>query len=294
MEQSIGSDFLTLSKKGKNDWWRILLFVTTLIALPTIASLILDNIEFPSFKDKESELTLDIVVVGLAFSVVLIGVFFAIKLIHKRNFSSLNGPRHFQTKEFLEGVKIWGILIIVGSLINQKGQWEYFINNGLNSSLTYILPIMILAIGIQTYTEEIIFRGYLLQTLSLRIKNISLLILISSVIFGILHVGDGLAAIIGISVMSFLICYIVLKRNNLAFAAGVHLVNNLLFIYVLADRNSIENDDFMKFDPLEYSILAGQFVLLYVYIRYKDIRTKERFSIERELSSGTAGNTVFK
>jgi len=65
MEQRPGSDFLTLSKKGKNDWWRIVLFVATLVALPTIASLVLDGIEFPNFTDKEHELALDIVVEDL-------------------------------------------------------------------------------------------------------------------------------------------------------------------------------------------------------------------------------------
>ena len=283
MEQSIGSDFLTLSKKGKNDWWRILLFITTLIVLPTIVSLTLDNFELPTLKDKESQLTLDIVVEGLAFSIVLIGVFFAIKLIHKRTFSTLNGPGSFQTKEFLEGVTVWGILIVIGSLLNQQGQWKYFIANGLNSSLFYILPITILAIGIQSYTEEVVFRGYLLQTLSLRVKNTAVLILICSSIFGILHGLDGLAPIIGTTIFGCLFSYIVLKRNNLAFATGAHLINNFLFIYVLADRDSIENDDFLKFDLLEYSILAGQFLLLYAYISYKDRRTKEKLSIEREL-----------
>jgi ABC-type phosphate/phosphonate transport system permease subunit len=127
MELSIESDFLTLSKKGKNDWWRILLFVATLIALSTIASLILDNIEFPDFTDKESEFTLDIVVEDFTFSIVLIGVFFAIKLIHKRSFSTLNGTGLSQEKEFFEGITIWGLLIVIGSLINQKGQWEYYV-----------------------------------------------------------------------------------------------------------------------------------------------------------------------
>lgn len=283
MEQSIGSDFLALSKKGKNDWWRILLFILTLIALPAIASTILDNIEFPNFIDKESELALDIAIEGVAFSIVLIGLFFAIKIIHKRAFKTLNGPTSFKTKEFVEGVTVWGILIVIGSLFNQQEQWKYFIENALNTSLIYILPITILAIGIQSYTEEIVFRGYLLQTLSLGVKNISLIILISSMLFGVLHAGDGLAAIMGITIVSFLICYIVLKRNNLAFATGVHLINNFLFVYILADRNSIENNDFLKFDLMEYSILIGQFLLLYVYIRYKDHKTKEKLSLEREL-----------
>jgi uncharacterized protein len=283
MKQSIGSDFLALSKKGKNEWWRILLFVLALIALPTFASLMLNNIELPNFSDTESELTLDIAVEGLAFSIVLVGVFFAIKLIHKRSFSSLNGPDSFQTMEFLEGVAVWGLLVVIGSLFNLQGQWKYFIDNGLNSSLIYILPITLVAIGIQSYTEEIVFRGYLLQTLSIKIKNISLIVLISSILFGFLHAGDGLAPVIGITIESFLICYVVLKRNNIAFAAGVHLINNFFFVYILADRNSIENNDFLKFDPMEYSIFIGQLLLLYTYIRYKDFRTKEKLIIEREL-----------
>ncbi|MBK7650772.1 MAG: CPBP family intramembrane metalloprotease [Flammeovirgaceae bacterium] len=201
MEKSIGSDFLTLSKKGKNDWWRILLFILALTALPTVVSLTLDNIELPTLKDKENRLTLDIIVEGLAFSIVLIGVFFAVKLIHRRSFSTLNGTSSFKVKEFLEGLTVWGTLIIIGSILNQQTQWKYFMDNGLNSSLIFILPITALAIGIQSYTEEVVFRGYLLQILSLRIKNVVVLILICSSIFGILHGLDGLASIIGTTIL---------------------------------------------------------------------------------------------
>ena len=262
--------FLSLSKKGKNNWWRFLLFIASLIILPVIASIIIETIELSNFRNKESEFIWNIITEGIAFSIVLMGIILAIRIIHKRSFFTLNGVRTFRAAEFFEGAIIWGVLIIIGSLFNQQEQWKYFFYNGLNNSYTFIIPIIILAIAIQSYTEEVVFRGYLLQSLALRIKNINLLILICSSLFGILHAGDGFAAIIATTFFGCLNCYTVIKRNNLAFVTGVHSINNILFVYILGDRNPAENDIFLKFDFEEYSILISQFILLYIYVRYKD------------------------
>lgn len=274
MLHEIKNDFLALSKKGRNDWRSLLLFVALLIALTAFASIVLDLIESPDFKDKEYEFVWDIFIDGLGFAIVLLGLIPGIKAIHKRNFTTLNGPGPFPKNEFLEGIVVWGLLIVIGSFFNQQKQWNYFIENGLNGSLVLIVPMMLLAIGIQSYTEEVVFRGYLLQILSLRIKNVRLLVFTISLLFGTLHAADGLTAILGITFFSFLLSYIVLKRTNLAFIAGVHLVHNFLFVYVLGERNPVETNDFLKFDPIEVGLFLIQILLLFVYIRMKQQRKK--------------------
>lgn len=276
MLHEIKNDFLALSKKGRNDWRSLLLFVALLIALTAFASIVLDIIESPDFKDKEYEFVWDIFIDGLGFAIVLLGLIPGIKAIHKRNFTTLNGPGPFPKNEFLEGIVVWGLLIVIGSFFNQQKQWNYFIENGLNGSLVLIVPMMLLAIGIQSYTEEVVFRGYLLQILSLRIKNVRLLVFTISLLFGTLHAADGLTAILGITFFSFLLSYIVLKRTNLAFVAGVHLVHNFLFVYVLGERNPVETNDFLKFDPIEVGLFLIQILLLFVYIRMKQQRKKRQ------------------
>ena len=276
MLHEIKNDFLALSKKGRNDWRSLLLFVAVLIALTAFASIVLDIIESPDFKDKEYEFVWDIFIDGLGFAIVLLGLIPGIKAIHKRNFTTLNGPGPFPKNEFLEGIVVWGLLIVIGSFFNQQKQWNYFIENGLNGSLVLIVPMMLLAIGIQSYTEEVVFRGYLLQILSLRIKNVRLLVFTISLLFGTLHAADGLTAILGITFFSFLLSYIVLKRTNLAFVAGVHLVHNFLFVYVLGERNPVETSDFLKFDPIEVGLFLIQILLLFVYIRMKQQRKKRQ------------------
>lgn len=262
-------DFLSLAKNGKNDWWRISFFITAIAVSVAIATFVTDSVDFTI----GDELTTDNFIEGIAFLIVLIGVFISIRVIHKRSFASLNGP--FRRNEFFEGILVWGILVIAGSLINNQTNWKYFFDNLPGFSLAILLPVMMISIAIQSYTEEVVFRGYLFQTLSLSVKNLNLLIVICSSIFGILHFGDGLAAVIAVAIFGCLNCYIVIKRNNLSFVTGVHFINNFFFVYVLARGSTVENDNFLRFDFVEYTILLIQFVLLVLYTRYRNVKVAD-------------------
>ncbi|GLU51686.1 hypothetical protein Dfri01_11470 [Dyadobacter frigoris] len=205
---------------------------------------------------------------GLAFFLVLAGIYFAIKIIHKRNFSTLNYVDFFSKNEVLEGIVVWGTLVLLGSLINQEDDWKYFLDNRIDTTLVYLIPVSIVTVAIQSYAEEVIFRGYLLQSFSLRIKNYYVLLFLCSAIFGILHVDYGLEAVLGVALFGAIFCIIVLERKSLAFVSGVHFINNFLVSFLLSgDEKKVIEKDFMDFDFVPIGITIVQFILLLVYIK---------------------------
>jgi len=267
MNKNIENKFLTQSKKGKNEWWRFAIFLLILIGLLALNYNIIERVDLPTLDQTTSVLLVE----GVAWLLVLLGILFAIQKVHKRSFGTLNYANHrFPVNEVFEGIIVWGVLASVGSLINQQANIDFFLENKFNASLLYLIPIAIISIGIQTYTEEIIFRGYVLQSLFLRIKNYYLLIFLGSFIFGILHAAYGLVDVITIIVFGCLFCYIVLNRESLAFVSGVHFINNFLFIFILpGDGNSIIQKSFLDYDIVTVAITYIQFILLFFYIRYR-------------------------
>ncbi len=270
MNKRIENQFLLLSEKGKNDWWRFVAFLLMLVGLLAINYNFIEEVSLPTFDQTLAILLIE----GAAWLLVLLGIIFAIERIHSRGFGTLNYVRpQFFMKEVFEGIAVWGVLAIAGSLINQQDNIKFFLDNRLNTSLLYLIPITVISIGIQTYTEEVIFRGYVLQSLSLRIKNLYALTFAGSSIFGILHLAYGLVDALSVILFGALFCYVVLKRESLAFVSGVHFINNFLFIFVLAgdDNVSVERD-FLDFDIVTVAITYTQFILLFLYIRYRSKR----------------------
>ena len=103
------------------------------------------------------------------------------------------------------------------------------------------LPFLVLAlifIPIQTSTEELFFRGYLLQELGLHWKNILVLSCFSGLIFGLPHLLNPEATVnyplLGFYYFAFgfSLAFITLREGRLELALGAHAANNLFSVIV--------------------------------------------------------------
>ncbi len=109
--------------------------------------------------------------------------------------------------------------------------------------LLWALP-MLAFLMIQIGAEEILFRGYLLQTISARGGNFIWAAVLPSVIFGCLHFdyatfgANAFAYVASTAVFGMILCAVTLRLGNIGAAFGLHFFNNLaaLFIYGLDDE----------------------------------------------------------
>jgi membrane protease YdiL (CAAX protease family) len=89
----------------------------------------------------------------------------------------------------------------------------------------------LLCIGVQAFTEELIFRGYITQSLYAATKNKYTSILLSGILFGLAHTGNGGNVIVYFLltlIIGLFFSYTVELFGGIEFSAGMHLAINLI------------------------------------------------------------------
>jgi membrane protease YdiL (CAAX protease family) len=177
---------------------------------------------------------LSFAVVMLASVLFLLGIFLAIRLIHRRPFLTLITPaRAIDWRRFFQGFAVWFALAAMMSLVEAVLYPDRYV---LTLDLHRFIPFAFLAlilIPIQTSAEELFFRAYILQGVGLRLRNIWILSAISGFLFMVPHLLNPEART-SYGLMGFyyffigaVMAYITLRDGRLELALGLHAANNL-------------------------------------------------------------------
>ncbi len=179
---------------------------------------------------------------NLSVYCMLLGVFIAVKFIHKRPFTSLiTTKKRIQWNRFFIGFFVYGIYVSLGSVVDYFMAPEAYSITFDASKFWIALPIILIMTPIQACTEEFVFRGYVIQSFGLKIKNGIILSLISGALFTIPHLANpeiyasnklGLLSticmILNYFVVGVVLALVTIKTNSLEVAMGAHSVNNLI------------------------------------------------------------------
>ncbi len=244
--------YLDSARQGENKWVRYLLAVGLILimwqivgAMPyvflLVGGMVLGLVDYTPGTGALPVIDplLSFIAFMLASVFFLLGIFLAIRFIHKRRFLSLITPaRSIVWKRIFEGFAVWFVLAGVMSVVEAllyPGRYTWTFD-----PLKFI-PFMILAlifIPIQASTEELFFRAYVMQTVGLRNRNIWLLSFISGILFMVPHLLNPEASInypllaLFYFAMGAFLAYITLRDGRLELALGVHIANNLFSILV--------------------------------------------------------------
>ena len=240
--------YLDLARQGKNDWWRFLLAVLSILvawqlvgAAPTILLIIWVLVDgnpatsvTPTGAFPGINVNIGFVAMMLASWAFVAGIFLAVRFIHQRRMLTLVTPaRLLDWKRLAQGFSVWFVLAaLVGGVEALLYPGRYALTLDLPRFLPFIFLALVL-IPIQTSAEELFFRGYLLQGFGLRIRNIWVLSTISGVIFMLPHLLNPEAKLnywlMGLFYFSFgaALAYITLRDGRLELALGMHAANNL-------------------------------------------------------------------
>jgi membrane protease YdiL (CAAX protease family) len=120
------------------------------------------------------------------------------------------------------------------------------------------LIVSIIFIPIQTATEELLFRGYLMQGFGIAFKNGILPLIITSIMFGLMHGTNPEVKTHGLLVMmpyyilfgAFLGVLTLLDEGS-ELAMGIHCANNLISALLISSKNSVLQTDAMFFTSVE-------------------------------------------
>lgn len=247
--------------------------VLVIILLNIVIGQILPSLKsaFPDddFGKELGTFSLIFLVFGLAFFSFTV----AVSKFHNRPIMSfISIDADFSWKHYFLGFILWGGLLFIGALISDFETFKTFLQNFNSTQFLILLLVGFIAIGVQSFFEEIVIRGYFLQGLHLRIKNIATLVAINALIFGILHFGYGLESFLSSWLFGVAFAIIVILQNRIEFVSGAHNANNLLLALIFVDLSEATNEAFSwSINWAEFSLHFIALLLL-VGLLYKFFR----------------------
>ena len=216
------------------------------------------------------------------------------KLVHSQTITSLTTSRKkIDWKRAFFYFMVWGgFTIILTTLSVYLSPNDFQLNFKLIPFLTLAL-IGFLLIPLQTSFEEYLFRGHMMQGIGIMVKNRWFPLVVTSVLFGLMHLGNPEVEKLGPGIMvyyigtGFFLGILTLMDEGLELALGFHAANNLIgALLVTADWTAFQTDSIyidvsepaLGFDVL-VPVLLFYPILLYIFSKkYNWINWKERLT----------------
>lgn len=256
---------------GRNDWWMYVLgivaamfgyFLAQLIMVfPLMAAAanngltLMDIQEHPEdlFNAEKIGINKNIMLALLLsmFVLTFLGLWIVVKRVHLKTLTSIiTAYEKVRFGRFFFAFFVWGVLLVISVIL------AYFLNKEdvkiQFDPMNFIFLFVVCAImmPIQTSTEELIFRGYMVQGLSQVFKNGIVPLAITSLLFGLVHMSNPEAKTYGwltmlpyYSVFGFFLGAITLLDEGLELAMGIHCANNLISSLLITSPNGVLKTD---------------------------------------------------
>ena len=252
--------FLDLARQGKNDWWRYLLSVAVILFVwllsSTVAALVLIGIGFSNggsiaIDPNTSEIAgvdplWTVTILLLSFLPLLASLLLSVRFIHNRPVTSLITPLlKIDWKRIAIGFVGFGLLLVVACTVESflfPGRYQFTFKP---LDTLKFAPVILLLVPFQAASEELLFRGYMMQGIGLLTRRAWIPVVISSLIFMLMHISnpeakvDTLLALGNYLVLALLFALVTIKDNRLELAIGMHIVNNVLVLLVNTTVSSL-------------------------------------------------------
>jgi uncharacterized protein len=252
--------FIALANSGRNDWWRyalslaLILFMWLIVGSVPFALVVLANHGMPFAWQGEPAVPGPLsgfdpiltfyVPVAFSFIALLAGIIISVKFIHGRALHTLITPAaRINPKRIMAGFGIFLAFNIIANAVSFILEPSAFSMTLEPMRLLLFAPIYLLLTAIQTTTEEMLFRGYLLQGFGKTLKRPVFSAFLSSFIFMLVHLGNPemsngfMLASAYYFCVGFWLCLVTLKDGTNELAIGGHAANNM-FILILNYKSS--------------------------------------------------------
>ena len=186
---------------------------------------------------------------------------------------------------------LWSLITIVTTVVSYYVSPEDFVLNFKPKEFAVFVVLALLFIPLQTSFEEYLFRAHMLQGLGLATKTRWIPLVVTSFLFGIMHIANPEVEKLGMVIMFYYIGtglflgILTLMDEGLELALGFHAANNLVgALLVTSDWSAFQTNSIFK-DVSEPSaniqifipILVIFPILIYIFaIKYKWSNWKEK------------------
>ncbi len=249
-------NFIQQAYKGKNDWWRYLITILIVMSpflLNIFVFLMLPELFEASMKEManfEGNKNLFLLKNLIPFALLLLFLFGFVKLLHERSVISLTTSRaKIDWRRILFAFILWFGISIFLLGIGYYLAPEDLVWNFKPIPFLFLVLISLVFIPLQTSLEEYLFRGYLMQGIGILVKNRWFPLLVTSIIFGMLHGFNPEVEKLGYGLLVFYIGtglffgITTLMDEGAELALGLHAANNIVAaIFVTTDWTVFQTD----------------------------------------------------
>lgn len=175
-------------------------------------------------------------------------------LVHQQSIKSLTTSRKkVDWKRILFAFSLWGGLTVLLTGIDIYFSPDDYV---FNFDLAKFIPLAIIAvllIPMQTSFEEYLFRGHMMQGLGIAVRNRWVPLVVTSVLFGLMHIANPEVEKLGYGIMvyyigtGFFLGILTLMDEGLELALGFHAANNLITaLLVTADWTAFQTNSIYR------------------------------------------------
>ncbi|MCY2686747.1 CPBP family intramembrane glutamic endopeptidase [Salinimicrobium sp. TH3] len=258
--------FIKLAYKAKTEWWRYLIGVIIIFLgwqlfgfLPWLGLLVLEAgpqvftlTQGEMMQVLDSNLTFFFLL--LSFAVGLATLFFVVKFLHEQKIKDVTTSRKkVDWGRFFFGFSIVAVFSLVTTIVDYNMQPEDYLWNFKTVPFLILVAIALIMVPLQTSFEEYLFRGYLMQGIGVLAGNRWLPLVITSVIFGGMHIFNPEVEKLGYIIMAyyigtgFLLGIMTLMDEGMELALGFHAGNNLIgALLITADWTAFQTNSVLK------------------------------------------------
>lgn len=255
---------LEASFSGKNSFWRYLIMIVAIFAatnsigsIPILIGIAVRSAADPTVIEKLAADPNNLAAIGIEPNLYLllmifpfiVGLIMFAILIKPLNYRSLrtviNGNVKFRWSRFFIAAIVWTSIAALYLIINIKVDPSNFNINNISRSLIPLILISVFLIPFQASFEEILFRGYLMQGFTVIVRNRFFPLIMTSILFGLMHVMNPEVKEFGFFTMmpqyvlfGIIFGIITILDDGIEAAMGAHFANNAFLSIMVTHKSS--------------------------------------------------------
>ena len=257
-------DHLESSFNGRNNLWRylvmlvaVLVATNTLGALPLLLAYAKKAATDPQVVSEIAANPGNLGILGLdpnlglfmmlfPFLIGLLAFVLLVKPLNNRTFKvTINGRGKIRWDRFVISFLVWLILSSLYFFIYLQADPSNFNLNNVSGTLLVLIVVSFLFVPFQAAFEEVIFRGYLMQGLAVLLRNRWFPLLMTSLLFGLMHSFNPEVKEFGFLTMmpqyvtfGLIFGIVTILDDGIEAAIGAHTANNIFLCIMVTHESS--------------------------------------------------------
>ncbi|WP_418262751.1 lysostaphin resistance A-like protein [Flavobacterium faecale] len=270
----------------KNKFWKYLVGSLMIIGVSFIGQVplllgilyqvLFNDSKYPSSNKElmqifDSNLTLFLILIPSVIT--LFSIFYVVRRLHQQSIRSVTTSRqNIDWKRIFFSFSIWSGFIILITLLDYSFNPNEFVLNFKPIPFIVLVVLGCFLIPFQTSVEEYIFRGYLMQGFANLAKNKWFPLIMTSIIFGVMHLFNPEVSRMGNIIFIYYIGTglflgtLTLMDEGMELALGFHAANNLVSaLLITAEWSAFQTESIFK----DISVPDTKFdIILPVFVIY--------------------------